>query len=81
MIARMSKTEIIAELSKLTAPDLAEVQAKLDELSADAWLDRGELSDADRQTLDASLSAYASSPEAGSPWSEVKTRVQAKLRP
>lgn len=36
----MSKTEILTELSHLSTDDLAEVQAKLDELAADAWLDR-----------------------------------------
>ena len=81
MIGRMSKTEILAQLPKLTPADLAEVQAKLDELSADAWLDRGELSDADKRTLDASLVAYQSSPDEGSSWDAVKARVEAKLRP
>ena len=36
----MSKAEIIAGLSHLTPQDLAEVQAKLDELAANAWQDR-----------------------------------------
>src|SRR6187399_1554040 len=60
----MSKTEIIAELPKLSAEDLADVQAKLDELAGEAWQDRGELTDADKQTLDATLEAYEKSPEA-----------------
>ena len=77
----MSKAEIIAELPRLSPEDLAEVQAKLDELAADAWQDRGELSVADKQTLDATLAAYEKSPDAGSSWDEVKARVHAKLRP
>ena len=77
----MGKTEIIAELPRLSPDDLAEVQAKLDELAGAAWQDRGQLSDADRHTLDATLAAYANSPDAGSSWDEVKARVQAKLRP
>ena len=77
----MSKAEIIAELPRLSADERAEVQAKLDELAGDAWQDRGELSDADKQALDAALTAYERSPDAGSPWDEVKARVQAKLRP
>ena len=76
----MRKSEIIAELPQLSPEDRAEVQAKLDELAADAWQDRGELSDADRQALDAALAAYADSPDAGSSWDEVKARVQARLR-
>jgi hypothetical protein len=76
----MSKAEILAELARLTPADLADVQAKLDELIGDAWQDRGELSDADRQALDAALADYETSPDAGSTWDEAKARIQAKLR-
>jgi len=71
----MSKAEILAELSRLTPQDLADVQAKLDELVGDAWQDRGELSDADKQTLDAAIADYEKSPDAGSSWDDVKARV------
>ena len=77
----MGKTEIIAALPRLSPEDRAEVQAKLDELAGDAWQDRGELSDADKQTLDATLAAYERAPDAGSSWDEVKARAQGKLRP
>ena len=77
----MSKAEIIAELPRLSPEDRAEVQAKLDELAGEAWQDRGELSDADRQSLGAALAGYEKSPDAGSPWDEVKARAQARLRP
>ena len=77
----MRKSEIIAELPQLSPEDRAEIQAKLDELAGDAWQDRGELSEADRQALDAALAAYEESPDAGSSWDEVKARVQARLRP
>jgi putative addiction module component (TIGR02574 family) len=77
----MSKAEILAELPKLSPDDLAEVQAKLDELAADSWQDRGELSDADKHALDAALANYQASPNAGISWDEVKARIQAKLRP
>jgi len=77
----MSKAEILAGLTNLSADDLAEVQAKLDELAGDAWQDRGELSDNDKHTLNAALANYESSPNAGSSWDEVKARIQAKLRP
>ena len=75
----MSKGEILAELPHLSAEDLAEVQAKLDELAGQAWQDRGELSDADKQALDSTLAAYEQSPDTGSSWAEVKARVQARL--
>ena len=77
----MSKAEIIAELAHLSPEELAEVQAKLDELAGNAWDDRGGLNDADRQALDATISEYRESPDAGSSWEQVKSRVQAKLRP
>ena len=76
----MSKAEILAELPKLKAEELAEVQAKLDELVGEVWLDEGELSDADKSTLDASLDAYLKDPNAGSTWEQVNARIQAKLR-
>lgn len=76
----MSKAEIIAQLPHLSAEELAEVQAKLDELAGDTWQDRGELTDADKQNLDAALAEYEKSPDTGSSWDEVKARVQTKLR-
>ena len=77
----MEKTEIIAQLPHLSPEDRAEVQAKLDELAGNAWQDRGELSEADKQALDAALAEYEKSPDAGSTWDQVKSRVQSKLRP
>ena len=76
----MSTSEIIAELPRLSPEDRAAVQAKLDELAGDIWQDGGELTDADRQTLDATLAEYEKSPDAGSSWDEAKARLQAKLR-
>ena len=77
----MSKTEILAELPRLQLGELAEVQAKLDELAGEAWLDNGELSTADKAALDAALAEYQAHPDAGTPWREVLARLQAKLRP
>lgn len=81
ILRRMSKNEILAELPRLSAEELAEVQAKLDELAGEAWQDRGELSDAERSQLDAALAAYQNNPAAGGPWADVKARIQPKLRP
>ncbi len=74
----MSKAEIIAELPKLTTDELADVQARLDELAGEAWLDRGELSDADNSALDSALAEYQKNPEVGSSWHEVEARIRAK---
>jgi polyhydroxyalkanoate synthesis regulator phasin len=76
----MSKAEIIAELARLSPEDLAEVQAKLDELAGDAWLDDGELSEEDKRALDAELTLLEKSPHKGSSWEEVEARIRAKLR-
>jgi len=76
----MSKTEILAELPKLRPEELAEVQAKLDELVGEVWLDGGELVDADKVALDEALAEYQKNPDAGSSWDEVKARMQSKLR-
>jgi len=76
----MSKAEILAELPKLGAEELAEVQAKLDELFGEVWLDDGELTDADRSALDDALIDYQNHPDAGSSWADVEARVRAKLR-
>jgi len=77
----MSKAEIIAQLPKLSPEDRAEVQAKLDELAGDAWQDRGELSEADKQSLNTTLAAYEKTTDAGSSWDQAKARIQAKLHP
>src|SRR5688572_21637797 len=80
IIPRMSKAEILAELPRLSPEELAEVQAKLDELAGNAWQDQSELSDADKSALDAALAEYEKDPAAGSPWHDVKSRVQDRLR-
>lgn len=77
----MSKAEIIAELARLSPEDLADIQSKLDELAGEAWYGRGELSESDKQALDSEIKAYQNDPNAGRPWDEAKTRIQARLRP
>jgi len=42
------------------------IQTRLDELVGEAWLDGGELSEADKLALDASLADYQKNPEVGS---------------
>jgi hypothetical protein len=77
----MSKAEILAELPKLKPEELAEVQARLDELAGERWLDNGELADTDKSALDAALADYVKTPDSGSPWTEVEARIRAKLHP
>src|SRR5207237_5398014 len=67
---RMSKTEIIAELPHLSPEELAEVQAKLDELTGEIWHPQADLTDSDKSALDAALTEYQKNPDAGRPWDE-----------
>lgn len=76
----MSMSEILAELPKLKPEELAEVQAKLDELTGELWLDDGELSHADKAALDAALAEYRKNPHAGGPWAEIRARIRANMR-
>jgi hypothetical protein len=77
----MGKSDILAELPRLRPAELAEVQAKLDELAGESWLDDGTLSIADKAALDEALAAYEANPKAGSSWPEVLARIRAKMRP
>ena len=76
----MSKTKIIAEPAHLSPQDLAEVQAKLDELTGESCRPQADLSNADKSAVDVALKDYEQNPDAGSSWDEVKARVQSKLR-
>ena len=75
----MSKTEILAELPNLPAEELAEIQAKLDELTGEVWRDEADLSGQDKAAMEAALAHYQNDPSAGSSWEEVKSRIQDKL--
>jgi hypothetical protein len=75
----MSKDEIIAELPHLSPAELVEVRTKLDEIVGQVWQDDGELTEADKQTLDLTLAEYEKSPDAGVSWDEVEARILKKL--
>jgi len=75
----MSTAEILDQLPKLTLNELAQVQAKLDELAGEAWLDDGELSDAEKADLDAALAEYKENPNSGSTWEEVEARIRERF--
>ncbi len=79
--APMSTAEILTELPRLTIKDLAEIQAKLDELAGESWLDEGELTDADKTALNEALAEYQKNPDAGSSWEEVEARIRSRLHP
>jgi hypothetical protein len=77
----MHKADIIAGLPRLSLSDLAEMQAKLDELVGENWHGNADLTETDKSALNAALTEYQKNPDAGSSWDHVKARVQSKLRP
>ena len=77
----MSKTEILAELPKLTPAERQEVRLKLTQIDGEEWLDTNEpLTDTEKALLDARLAAYEKDPDAGSSWEEVEARIRARLK-
>lgn len=76
----MSKTEIIAELPKLSADERFEIRVKLAELDGDRWLDDDDpLTDEQKALLDARLADLEQNPNASIPWDEAKKRIEARL--
>ena len=75
----MSVAEIIAKLPSLSATERLEVQAKLDELASDDWLDL-DMPQSHKDALDEALADYERSPDEGSSLEEVEARVRAKLK-
>ncbi len=77
----MSKSEILAEIPKLTKEERFEIRVKLAEMDSDGWMDEDDpLSDADKALLEERLAAYEKDPDAGSSWEEVEARIHARLK-
>ena len=76
----MSKEEIIEELPKLSPEDRAEVQARLDELAGQGWLDDGELTDEEKRLLDSRLDECERHPSSFVPWEQAKAQITASLK-
>jgi len=76
----VSKAEILAELPKLTPEERAEIQARLDELAGQGWLDEGELTDEQKRFLDSRLDDCDRNPSSFVPWEQAKVRIQASLK-
>ena len=76
----MSKTEILAELPKLTPDERFEIRVKLAEIDGDRWLDDDDpLTDEQKEMLDARLAEVEQNPNASIPWDEAKKRIEASL--
>jgi putative addiction module component (TIGR02574 family) len=77
----MSKSEILAELPKLTPAERQEIRLQLARLDGERWLDAVEpLTDAEKALLDSRLAAYERDPETGGSWQEVEERLRARLK-
>jgi len=76
----MSRTEIIEQLPKLSAEDRAAIQAKLDELAGNGWLDDGELTDEEKRLLDSRLDDCDRDPSSFVPWEQAKGKIMASLK-
>ena len=77
----MSKTEILAQLPKLSPQERREIRAKLAELDADEWLDDDDpLTEADKALIEARIKAHEQNPEAAVPWRKFDARLKRRLR-
>jgi putative addiction module component (TIGR02574 family) len=67
----MSKTEILAELPRLSAQDRGEILEQLWRLEEAAGP-----TDRERALLNEAQAAFDANPSAGAPWSEVEARLR-----
>jgi hypothetical protein len=74
----MSKTEILAELPRLTPEERREIMDKLAGLEELHLLRGGEPSEAEKTMLDEALAEYRRDPQAGRPWREVLAGLRAQ---
>jgi hypothetical protein len=74
----MSKTEIMAELPRLSSEERQEIMEQLAGLEELQLLRGGEPSDAEKTLLDAALTEYRRNPAAGRPWREVLAALRAE---
>lgn len=72
----MSKTQILEELPRLSRLERREVFDRLYELEETDLIRSPEPDDAEKALLDRELEAYAQTPNAGAPWTEVAARLR-----
>lgn len=76
----MSKTEILAELSKLTPAERFEIRVRIAELDGDRWLDDDDpLTEEQKALLDARIADMDAHPEQSIPWEEVKKDLETRM--
>ena len=77
----MSKAEILSELPKLPPQDRAEIQAKLDELAGDDWVDSDDpLTDAEKALIENRIEAHEKDPTTAISLQELEARLRSRDR-
>jgi putative addiction module component (TIGR02574 family) len=76
----MSKAEIIRELPRLTPEERSEIQARLDELAGQGWLEDGELTDEEKHLLNSRLDECERNPSSFVPWGEAMAQIKASIK-
>ena len=75
----MSKTDILNEVPRLNPEERLEILDRIYELDGGNWEAGAELSPSDKALLDARLQEIERNPDAGSPWEEVKARLDKRF--
>lgn len=76
----MSKAEILEELPKLAPEDLVEIQARIEELAGDGWLDADDpLTDAEKALIEGRIEEHEKNPATAIPWEEFDARLKQRL--
>jgi putative addiction module component (TIGR02574 family) len=76
----VSKTEILAELPKLSPADREEVRLRLAEIDGQEWLDDGTLTDSQKALLEARFRDLETNPQTSIPWEQAKAQLLAALK-
>ena len=75
----MSKAELLQEVAKLSPKERDEVWEALCSLEETHLLQSSAISESEKAILDAEMREYQSDPHPGTPWTEVKARLQRPL--
>ena len=78
----MSKAEILEELPKLTPEERTEIQLRIEDLAtygADGWRTDCDLTEAEKQLIEARLDDAEKHPEKSIPWAEAEARLKARF--
>jgi putative addiction module component (TIGR02574 family) len=77
----ISKTEILAELPKLTPAEREEVRLKLAEIDGSEWLDDDDpLSEQQRDLLASRILAHEQNPQTAVPWEKFDAKLKQRLQ-